>query len=142
MRAVLLAAGAGERLRPQFKRPKPLVRLLGLSLIERNILFLRQCGVNEFVIITGCYDDEIQNHLGNGDSLGVQIKYLHNPDWKLGNGVSAHTFRKEYQRGEKFILMMSDHIFEPDALKSFIAAAEDINDDELLLASTNAWISI
>lgn len=135
MRAVLLAAGAGERLRPQFKRPKPLVRLLGLSLIERNILSLRQCRVNEFVIITGCYDDEIQNHLGNGDRLGVQIKYLHNPDWKLGNGVSAHTFLKEYQQGEKFILMMSDHIFELDALKSFIAAAEDINDDELLLAS-------
>ena len=76
MRAVLLAAGAGERLRPQFKRPKPLVRLLGLSLRERNILSLRQCGVNEFVIITGCYDDEIQNHLGNGDRLGEQIKYL------------------------------------------------------------------
>ena len=36
--AVLLAAGEGRRLRPLFDRPKPLVHLLGLALIERNIL--------------------------------------------------------------------------------------------------------
>ena len=54
MRAVLLAAGEGKRLRPYFDRPKPLVRLLGLALIERNILSLRECGINDFIIITGC----------------------------------------------------------------------------------------
>jgi len=91
MRAVLLAAGEGKRLWPYFKRPKPLVPLLGLPLIERNILSLRECGINDFIIVTGCYAGEIQNHLGNGEKLGVIIKYLHNADWKLGNGASANT---------------------------------------------------
>ena len=36
---------------------------------------------------------------------------------------------------EKFILMMSDHIFELDFIKSFIARAKDIKEDELLLAA-------
>jgi len=135
MRAVLLAAGEGKRLWPQFKRPKPLVRLLGLPLIERNILSLRECGINDFIIVTGCYADEIQDHLGNGEKLGVKIKYLHNADWKLGNGSSAYTFHKEYQQNEKFILMMSDHIFELELFKSFIAGARDIKEDELLLAA-------
>ncbi|MFY9433017.1 MAG: sugar phosphate nucleotidyltransferase [Thermacetogeniaceae bacterium] len=135
MRAVLLAAGEGKRLWSHFKRPKPLVPLLGLPLIERNILSLRECGISDFIIVTGCFADEIQGHLGNGEKFGVKIKYLHNADWKLGNGVSAYALRKEYQQYEKFILMMSDHIFELDFIKSFIARAKDIKEDELLLAA-------
>ena len=135
MRAVILAAGEGKRLRLHFSGPKPLVPLLGLSLIERNILSLRECGINNFVIITGCYSSEIQDHLGNGNKFGVNITYLHNPDWKLGNGVSAYTFGKDYRQGEKFILLMSDHVFEPEVLKAFIAEAPNLKEDELLLAA-------
>jgi CDP-L-myo-inositol myo-inositolphosphotransferase len=135
MRAVFLAAGEGKRLRPYFNRPKPLVHLLGLSLIERNILSLRECGIKEFVVITGCYTDEIQDYLGNGEKLGVEIKYLHSEDWELGNGVTAYTFHRDYRQNEKFILMMSDHIFGPDLLKTFIDESGNIKEDELLIAA-------
>lgn len=135
MRAVFLAAGEGKRLRPYFDRPKPLVHLLGLSLIERNILSLQECGIKDFVVITGCYAEEIQNYLGNGEKFGVNIKYLYNEDWELGNGVTAYTFRKDYRQDEKFILMMSDHIFGMDLLKAFLAEAQNIKENELLLAA-------
>lgn len=142
MRAVILAAGEGKRLQPHFSGPKPLVRLLGLSLIERNIFSLRECGINDFIIITGCYSGEIQNHLGNGSKFGVNITYLHNPDWKLGNGVSASTFRKDYRQGEKFILIMSDHVFELEVLKAFVAEAPNIKEGELLLAADRRLKSV
>mgnify|MGYP001365200896 FL=1 len=135
MRAVLLAAGEGKRLWPYFKRPKPLVSLLGLSLIERNILSLRECGIGEFIIVTGCYDEEIRKALGDGEKLGVNIRYLYNAAWELGNGTSAQAFSREYRPGEKFILMMSDHIFDLDLMRSFTAAADEIEEDELLLAA-------
>jgi len=135
MRAVILAAGEGRRLRSHFERPKPLVHILGLSLIERNILTLRECGINDFIVITGCYADEIKDYLGNGENLGVKIEYLHNADWNLGNGLSAYAFHREYRQGEKFILMMSDHVFELDLVESFIAGAKDIKDDEILIAA-------
>jgi choline kinase/phosphatidylglycerophosphate synthase len=135
MRAVFLAAGEGKRLRPCFNRPKPLVPLLGLSLIERNILSLRACGIKDFVVITGCHADEIQDYLGSGEKLGVEIKYLHSEDWELGNGASAYTFHRDYRQDEKFILMMSDHIFELDLLKTFIAEAQNIQEDGLLIAA-------
>lgn len=135
MRAVLLAAGEGRRLRPYSNRPKPLVPLLGLALIERNILALRECGINEFVIITGCYSAEIQDCLGNGEKFGVRINYLHNPDWQMGNGVSAYTFHKDHRQDERFILLMADHVFELDLLKAFLAGAEAVEQDELLLAA-------
>ncbi|NLM21198.1 MAG: NTP transferase domain-containing protein [Peptococcaceae bacterium] len=135
MRAVILAAGEGSRLRAFSNRPKPLIPLLGLSLIERNILALKECGINDFVIITGCYAHEIRDYLGKGEQLGVNVNYLHNSDWKLGNGVSASTFQQLYCENEKYILMMADHIFEPELLKSVIEAAKNIEQDELLLAS-------
>ncbi|NLY42607.1 MAG: NTP transferase domain-containing protein [Clostridiaceae bacterium] len=135
MRAVLLAAGEGRRLRPYFNRPKPLARLLGLTLIERNILSLRECGIKDFIIITGCYSTELKDYLGNGEKFGVSLNYLHNPDWEKGNGMSAYTFRKDYHKHEKFVLLMSDHVFELDLLKNFIKEAENIKQDELLLAA-------
>lgn len=142
MRAVILAAGEGRRLRPHFSGPKPLTRLLGLSLIERNILALRECGINDFVVITGCYSGEIQDYLGDGGKFGINITYLHNPDWQLGNGVSAYTFRKDYRQGENFVLIMSDHIFEVEVLKDFIAGAINVNEGELLLAADRRMESV
>lgn len=135
MRAVILAAGEGKRLRPHFGGPKPLVPLLGLSLIERNILALRECGISDFVVITGCRSGEIRNYLGNGNKFGVNITYLQNTDWKMGNGVTASAFRKDYRQGERFILIMSDHIFEHEVLKTFVAGAPDIDEDKILLAA-------
>lgn len=135
MRAVLLAAGEGKRLRHYFKRPKPLIHLLGHPLIERNILTLRECGIKDFIIITGCYDSELRDCLGTGEKMGINIKYLYNPDWKLGNGLSAHTFHKEFKRDEKFILMMADHIIGSDVIKDFVAEAGNIKQNEILLAA-------
>lgn len=135
MRAIILAAGEGKRLRASFNRPKPLVHLLGLSLLERNILSLKECGIKEFVIITGCYTQEIESYLGNGTKLGVQIKYLYNPEWQLGNGVSAYTFKKDYRQDEKFILMMADHLFDVNILQEFISEEQNLRQDQLLLAA-------
>ncbi len=135
MRAVILAAGEGKRLRPYFDGPKPLTPLLGLSLIERNILSLRECGINNIIITTGYKAPEIKNYLGDGTRYGVSITYVYKPDWKLGNGVSAFSFQQHFRNGEKFILMMSDHIFGLEVLKSFIASAKNIDKEEILLAA-------
>lgn len=135
MRAVILAAGEGRRMGPHFGGPKPLIKLLGLSLIERNILTLKKCGITDFVIITGCYDEELKEALGDGNQHQVRITYLHNPDWKLGNGVSALTFRELYEPGEKFILLMADHIFVPSVVEEFVQEAKKLGEGEVLLAA-------
>ena len=135
MRALILAAGEGSRMRPHFSGPKPLIKLLGIPLIERNILSLRQCGIKDFFIVTGCYKKEIQDCLGNGERFNVNITYLDNPDWELGNGVSAYTFNRTYKENEKYIMMMADHIFNPDVFKFFVEQSNNITDEEILLAA-------
>ncbi|GGK30225.1 CDP-alcohol phosphatidyltransferase [Caldalkalibacillus thermarum] len=135
MRAAILAAGEGRRLRPHFSGPKPLIHLLGLSLIERNMLTLRESGIQEIVIVTGCHSAEIQEALGDGSKWGIKITYVHNPDWQKGNGVSAYALHTVFRPEEKFVLMMADHIFEPQAVRAFVAEAEKISDSEVLLAA-------
>ena len=54
MKALIIAAGRGERLRPITDRnPKPLIPILDLRLIERVILSAKKAGIKEFVIVTG-----------------------------------------------------------------------------------------
>jgi len=135
VRAVILAAGAGSRIRPHFKEPKPLIKLLGLSLLERSILTLRECGISDFVIITGCAEKEIMASLGDGGKYKVDITYLHNPEWEKGNGVSAAAFKKISRPQEKFILTMADHVYSLETVKAFVQAAAGIGHEEILLAA-------
>jgi CDP-L-myo-inositol myo-inositolphosphotransferase len=54
MKALIIAAGEGKRLKELSKdEPKPLINLLGLSLIERVILTIKQAGVDKLIIVIG-----------------------------------------------------------------------------------------
>ena len=67
MKALIIAAGKGSRLnRLTEDNPKPLIQLLGLSLIERIILTAQQAGINEFFIVVGHLGDRIISKLGDG----------------------------------------------------------------------------
>jgi len=137
MRAVILAAGEGKRMRAHFQEPKPLIPLLGIPLIERNIRTLNKAGIREFVVITGKYDKEIKEYLGDGSQLGVSVTYVYNADWEQGNGVSVHAFRQLCRPGERFLLLMADHLFQEELVKEFIREADRLEEGEILLAADN-----
>jgi len=87
MRAMILAAGRGERLRPLTdKTPKPLIEVNGQSLISRHLKRLSQAGFRELVINTCHLGDLIQSTLGDGSEWGVQIRYSEEPDKALDTG--------------------------------------------------------
>lgn len=76
MKAMLLAAGRGERLRPLTDEvPKPLLEVEGVTLIERHICRLRDAGVTDLVINVSHLRDKIMDRLGDGKSLGVSITW-------------------------------------------------------------------
>lgn len=111
MRALVIAAGRGSRLyHVTGEEPKPLVRLLGLSLIERVILIAREEGINEFTVVIGYLGDRIREKLGNGSRYGVEIDYIENREWQKGNGISVLLAKDSLK--EKFVLLMADHIFD------------------------------
>ncbi len=76
MKAMILAAGKGERLRPlTLHTPKPLVRAGGVPLIEYHIRALAEVGIDELVINHAWLGEQIEAYLGDGRRLGVRIQY-------------------------------------------------------------------
>lgn len=129
---VILAAGEGFRLqRANGGKPKPLTRLLGLTFLERVILSCREVGVREFYVVTGCYEDELIRHVEElARRLGVSIRPVHNPNWPEGNGTSVLAV-SPYIAGP-FLLVMCDHLFDPDILRELLEATD--GGDTCLLA--------
>lgn len=76
MRAMILAAGLGKRLRPLTERlPKALVPVAGKPLIEYHIDKLAAIGIDELVINTAWLGELIEQLLGDGGAFGVRIRW-------------------------------------------------------------------
>ena len=76
MKAIILAAGRGERMRPlSDERPKPLLEVRGKPLIEWHLEALADGGVREIVVNTAWLEDTIVAALGDGSRFGVAITY-------------------------------------------------------------------
>lgn len=76
MKAMILAAGKGERMRPlTLHTPKPLVPVAGQPLIEYHLQALAKAGVTEVVINHAWLGQQIEDHLGDGARFGLSIRY-------------------------------------------------------------------
>ncbi|WP_295517195.1 N-acetylmuramate alpha-1-phosphate uridylyltransferase MurU [uncultured Pseudomonas sp.] len=76
MKAMILAAGKGERMRPlTLTRPKPLIEVNGRPLIEHHLLALAAAGITEVVINHAWLGDQLEAALGDGRRLGVAIRF-------------------------------------------------------------------
>ena len=86
MHALIIAGGEGERLRPLTdSRPKPMIPVGGKPILQRQIEWLRDEGVDNFVLLCGYRADVIQKHFGDGSKFGIAIEYSLE-DKPLGRG--------------------------------------------------------
>ncbi|MCG8609363.1 MAG: nucleotidyltransferase family protein [Pseudomonadales bacterium] len=78
MKAMILAAGKGERMRPlTLTTPKPLLMVRSRPLIEHHILALKSAGIGHIVINVSWLGEKIEHHLGTGERFGVRLEYSH-----------------------------------------------------------------
>lgn len=76
MKAMILAAGLGERMRPlTHSLPKPLLPVGNSTLIELHLQKLKAAGIEEVVINISWLAEKIASHLGNGSHYGLRIQY-------------------------------------------------------------------
>jgi len=86
-RALVLAAGRGERMRPlSDSTPKPLLKLGGKALIEHHIHALRRAGIREIVVNLAWQGHRLREHLGDGAAFGVRIRYSDEGEHVLETG--------------------------------------------------------
>ena len=131
MKALIIAAGNGTRMQPVTRgQHKSLMPLLGLKIIERVILGAKEAGISEFVIVTGYKGKELRTFVGDGSKYDVSISYVQNNNWKKANGISVLAAQKHFK--ENFVLLMSDHVFDPSTLKKIRRLK--LNNNECALA--------
>ncbi len=142
MKCLILAAGRGSRL--QHKKPKPLIEVLGVPLIERVIRTAVDSGVDEFYIILGNKADIISSYISKlSEKLKITIKIIFNENWdSFDNGYSVLKAKKYLK--EPFLLLMADHIVDKEILEKIVKSKPD--NDEILLAvdirKENSYIDI
>lgn len=129
--ALILAAGNGSRLRTVTgSLPKPLAMFNGKPLLEHIMLGARDAGVERFVIVVGYQGDAIREWVANRHLSGVHVDFANNPDFHKANGVSL--LKARHLLAEKFLLLMADHIFEPETAADLLR--QPIEKDGTILA--------
>lgn len=113
IQAVILAAGAGQRLG---RGPKALVPFLGLRIIERSVLTLRQAGVDEFIVVVGAGGVATAQAVTSSPRLrDVALRVIVSDRWQEGNGVSAMAAMGTVRC--PFLVAMGDHVIDPAAVR-------------------------
>lgn len=81
---IIMAGGLGMRLRPYTEKiPKPLLKIDGISILERILIYFRYYGFRNFYISVNYLANKIKDIIGDGSWLGVDVQYIHEKT-KLG----------------------------------------------------------
>jgi len=113
LRAMVLAAGRGERLRPLTDTlPKPMIPVAGKPLIFYTLTYLKNCGIEEVVVNLHHLGDMIQEYVGDGRQWGLRVFYSR--ERKLlgtGGGIQKAA---QHLLEDTFVVINADILVELD----------------------------
>ncbi len=125
MRAMLLAAGRGERLRPLTDEvPKSLVEVRGESLLERHLASIHAAGVRTVVINLGWLGDRIVERVGSGERYGLNVLYSQEGENILETGGGIH--KALPMLGDEPFLVINADIYTDMPMPRIELAAEHV----------------
>lgn len=126
MRAVMLAAGVGERLgESQGGRPKVLLRFGGRTLLARHLAILGRLGVEELVLALGYRAAEVEAEIA-ALRPAIAVRTVYNPDYREGSIVSLWCLREALRSAGEVMLMDADVLYD-DRLVARLRAAPEAN---------------
>lgn len=113
MKAVILAAGKGERLKDVTDRiPKPMIDFRGRPILEHNIALCRKYGITDLFINTHHLHAVIQTYFGDGSRFGVSIRYSYE-QMLLGTSGAVNNFRS-FLYADPFFVIYGDNYSQYD----------------------------
>jgi len=128
MRAIILAAGRGLRLKHIDDRqmPKCMLQFGGMSLLERHLRVLRNAGVDEIVVALGYRHERVEAEL---DRLHWQPRpeIVLNPRFELGSVLTVHTAADAMTRGGDVLLMDADVLYDERIANALVAGRQPVN---------------
>ncbi len=131
MKAVILTAGEGTRMRPlTLTRPKTMLPVAGKPIIQYNIEALRDAGISEILMIVGYQENMVRDYFKDGKDLGVKISYITQQS-RLGT-AHAIGYAREFIK-EQFIVLNGDIIIEPLLLYDLIRKYSNFNAKSMMV---------
>ena len=116
MKAIILAAGRGERLGDAAGgRPKCLLQFGGKTLLQRHIEILNRLGIDRIIVVAGYRYEQIEAALAQLENR-TPVETVVNPDYELGSVVSLHCADEFLADGTDTILMDADVLYDPQIL--------------------------
>jgi UDP-N-acetylglucosamine diphosphorylase/glucosamine-1-phosphate N-acetyltransferase len=118
LKAVILAAGEGQRMRPlTANRPKVMLPVASKPILEHLLIEIKESGVKDFVFVVGYCEKQVRSYFGNGERWGVKIEYSEQRR-QLG---TADAIRMVADMVEgNFLAMNGDHIVNREDIKRLI----------------------
>ncbi len=117
MKAVILAGGFGKRLKPLTdQKPKPMIEVCDVPIIEWQVRWLRKAGIRDFVLCVGYMKEHIFDHIGNGDKFDTKVEYSIEEE-PLGTGGALLNARDLLAGQESFLMLNGDILTELDPTK-------------------------
>ncbi|MCF6440209.1 nucleotidyltransferase family protein [Pseudoalteromonas luteoviolacea] len=110
MKAMILAAGRGQRMMPLTAHmPKPMLTVAGKPLIAYHLERLKRAGIDHVVINLAWQGEKIEQHFGDGSQLGMHIEYSHEPEGGLETaGGIAMALPKLCTERDVFVVINGD----------------------------------
>ena len=137
--AALLAGGLATRLRPITQTiPKALVELVGKPFIDHQLGLLQRNGIRRAVLCLGHLGEQVEAHLGDGSSFGIDLRSSYDGPKLLGPGGAIR--RAAHLLGDVFWVMYADSYMDidyPAVLADF--AGRDVLGMMTVLRNSNRW---
>jgi len=115
LKAIILAAGKGSRLRPLTDNyPKCMMEFQGKTIINNILDTFKICGINDVIVVTGYKNEILEEHLKE-----YRIRFIHNKDYVTTNMVYS-LFCAEKEMDDDLIISYADIVFTPKVLKLLI----------------------
>ncbi|HWG91205.1 MAG TPA: bifunctional sugar-1-phosphate nucleotidylyltransferase/acetyltransferase [Candidatus Thermoplasmatota archaeon] len=119
MKAIVLAAGEGKRMRPlTANRPKPMLPVAGVPMLERLLRQLRVAGVEEATLVVNYREEVIRDHFEDGAALDLKLSYARQ-EQPRGTGDAV---RAAGNPGRDFLVLNGDLLVDQEAITHLVQA--------------------
>ncbi len=132
MKALILAAGEGSRLRPlSVNRPKPMFNICGKPILEHIIDLLKSVGITDLVVVVGYQKESIIDYFGSGFDFEVDIKYIVQEN-QIGIEDAILKSENELKDEDYFLLAHADFFVDRDMVQRTIDTFNEFNADSTI----------
>jgi alcohol dehydrogenase class IV/choline kinase len=138
VKALIFNSGLGSRLgQLTVNSPKSMLKLgNGETIFERQIRILHSCGINEFVVTTGPFPEQLHLAASEYENIGCSFTFVENISYAETNYIYSMYLARDYLRDNEIVLLHGDLVFDANYAQKLI------DYDYPSLCSTNSTISL